>query len=549
MLRPLGGNGSSRRPRRGVAGLVSFSDTLSLISQPALAPAALLEDVMNAEKFMDPMYLVFGKRPYDVGPPPRWGYIGMGLPYLLNRYSMDAEQPDVLIGYEYLSTVANNAEARITALRDLINYREATGSVSSSNIVQSYIDVSRARLSEIADKLAMSYKAAKENAAAAAKVAEQLGVSSSVLLKEATEFAGSYGADYEMIAAAAKKYGPMAQAIISGIQKGIDITGPSEGELDRTTKVFDAAAEVAMYIPGYGPFIAAGINVMNGALKGELEKNKGACLANQALITQVMTNAMSGKYPVPFHGMQIFSLNCGEDFSDTEDQRSLINLFNNSINRFSAMPAHLRIEVQRWWGLALTYMSDPRVSEVFDNLGFDAGGGIIASDEQVMLVAAPIAVSYGIDVDTFAVALWKAAKGWRGVADAYSKEVRSFCPDAEGGCAIPVNGWWLQWADLSATAFKLAEGWRPKTPLIKLIKVGVGREVISPVDDLAWSEPGSEPGSEPTSEPGTSALVTVGLPAAAGIAAGFAFGGPIGIAVGVGAFLLSSILGSASKSG
>jgi hypothetical protein len=125
----------------------------------------------------------------------------------------------------------------------------------------------------------------------------------------------------------------------------------------------------------------------------------------------------------------------------------------------------------------------PDVKRVFTALGNDEDGGMWASDEQVMLVAAPIAVANNIDVDRLAEELWKRSAGWRAAPASmlvpepgprtgpFTEVCISHCawydpmpssievvPTGPPGCAVePANAMQAQFAVLARDAFQIVE--------------------------------------------------------------------------------------------
>lgn len=187
--------------------------------------------------------------------------------------------------------------------------------------------------------------------------------------------------------------------------------------------------------------------------------------------------------------MPAFSPRCGHipgggeagGYKTTREQENINILYRTNLAYFTAVATGLTFSatakdkgltlteqdfVRRWWATALAFMDDPRVAEVFHALGRDEKGGVLASDEQVMLVAAPIAVSHGLDVDDFARRLWEQSQGWRGgkqdsfMRAGYFVQPDLLEPPTYSGCKTGDesvrDAWWVQWAVLSRDAYKLA---------------------------------------------------------------------------------------------
>ena len=116
-----------------------------------------------------------------------------------------------------------------------------------------------------------------------------------------------------------------------------------------------------------------------------------------------------------------------------------------------------QVNIKKWWSIAQLLWLDDRVGPVMQTMANDYWKGELASDEQVMVVAAPIAVSYGLDVDEFARRLWSVSKGWRSRPELFVKR------EAGGGCGpIVDNARYIQFAVLTKDAFELAESMSAK---------------------------------------------------------------------------------------
>ncbi len=442
------------------------------------------------EKFMDPLYVVWGNSPYRVlaldslsaSPRPA------GLGSYIHRYTMTNEQNEVYLWLEYLAGVPTNGAARIAAIRATMAARRAKQGVSptsSGMILPSLVLQSRDTLFKIGNDVARTYTNIAAKASVAASVADQLGVSTSKVQDEAKSMlaAASSLTDYKLIEAAVTKYGPIAKATVKGIMTAVSIGTSESSEKEKAVAVISGLADAALAIPGYGLIISGALRLVGGVLQGSVDAAAEFCREDVAIIRDSVNKALSLGMPVPWHAYEVFSLACPDDdlkaegYTATPDQTSLIGIFADNLKQWQELPAGVRIAALRWWGIAQTYMSDPRVSEVFALSGYDAAGGTIASDEQVLLVAAPIAVAYGIPVDEFAIALWNASPGWASQPDALHYRSYSYCATAGDkmgkptGCTIPKNAWWVQWGVLADHAFKLAEKWARKPP--KLIKLAM----------------------------------------------------------------------------
>jgi hypothetical protein len=218
--------------------------------------------------------------------------------------------------------------------------------------------------------------------------------------------------------------------------------------------------------------------------------------------------------PVPWHALDPKYMKCWEPSRFGIEQTPELDLVSAAVRaytRFDKMRLGTETEpgtysVRRWWMLALTLMADPRVGPVFSALGETprlwvpnptGGIGVVpvgswATDEQVMLVAAPIAVSYGLDVDALAEALWNTSRGWSGAPSSM------FIEERFGDCEGIVNAGIVQLAVLATDAFAIARAWKaegrgqagasPATPIL-LGALGTGALALAGASGIVLALP------------------------------------------------------------
>ncbi len=437
------------------------------------------------EKFMDPLYLVFGqtdavgRRTYAIATWPNRPHngIGGGLLWLFNRHGefgwdegLD-DRGEVQAGYEYFVGTPYTAEARIKQMRAVINERKKNPAPLSTDravFLANMIKSSEAQIYEMGLKLAESYSRAKKSATDAARYAEAMGVSPAAVVAEASDMLAKYSGSMGMVVGTLKSYGPMAQTFLSA---GLDAYGLLTSDGGSTTEAMkwaQIAEKLSLYIPVVGPYVSAMAGVLAGGLASELRDNLASCNAGQAEANAALSSLTDQKLPIPLHAYQVFHGACGKDNVPPSSLGWLTTLFARVARDWYVLPLEAKVYAYKWWGVAAVYAAHPDVLDVFTYLGFDASGGMIACDEQVLLVAAPIAAAHGIDVDTFAIALWKKSKGWRGAATprnigiGSASSVRAF---SEGDTyRIPTNAWVLQWCQLAEEALDLAAAWPRAVP-------------------------------------------------------------------------------------
>jgi hypothetical protein len=193
-------------------------------------------------------------------------------------------------------------------------------------------------------------------------------------------------------------------------------------------------------------------------------------------------------FPFPWHALEwVTGANpCG---GLTEDDQFKVSpwpvtgfraaVYNNLV-RLYCLPLEAQQDVIQWWAHATAMMTHGEVARIFAALGDDhTFGGMLASDEQVLLVAAPIAVANGLDPYAFAAALWDKSRGWsaspemlrREEAIKAGDESSSYWPSLASSFTDPRLGQYtdpclkmqpnnamqVQWAVLARDAFALVE--------------------------------------------------------------------------------------------
>lgn len=486
------------------------------------------------EKFQDPLYGCFGVEgtPYVIADPPNRH---KGLRIAIFRPAMDDNQKNVVLGYEYLSTVPRNANARIAAIRAKVDAWNKGASYVKSQpwfwlpspeghvnadvgiTVANAIKNSHATLNNFADTIANKYASLQKDVKAVKAFAEAYGVSTSSVDAEVKSLAKAIGSvdSIKVVDKAVREYGPIASAIVNALFQTLSSsilsggTGPGAAD-KRIADSLNAIGSMASVIPVYGTVIKGVTDLLASAYQGSAEAKEGECRAVAASIFDKAKEAAGLGYVVPWHFEAIFPPNAcfnygvgatgAGNLSDDQDSARLLVGDNLKYQAgtiaapgFPAFPINpvYRNAIKSWWAVVQIYLSHPKVSEVFSALGRDAKGGVIASDEQVMLVAAPYAVANGFDVDEFAKELWTRSSGWSGAdshffAEPYTQQkidqfkLGDICYGVVGKNA-PMNAWWLQWAILAQDAEQIVADWRanpavakraedPVVPLMKLPK-------------------------------------------------------------------------------
>lgn len=443
-----------------------------------------------AEKFMDPLFLCFGStKPMDNGLIPD-GYMPKpaGAPYVITTPNAMNLPSD--LGYGYLSAVPADAASRIAAIRSKIAAYPKPPVITSGFTPKTFFETLRKSSYENLTKVASHVTATFGDVKNLTEVAKAYGLPLDGVEKAAVSIreAGKQTSQYKIIDTAIREVAPIANIMANSIAKAVS------GGYDPTFATAQAVVQIAAnFIPIAGPFVSAAMSLFDAHVAASWKRNQEACSESVASIQKIADETLSAGFPIPFHAaeMDYFSPMCGHipgagdvgGYKTTASQEHIDDLYRNSNAYFTARGTGktfsptkdgkgLTLEeqnfVRRWWATAVAFMDDPRVAEVFYALGRDSNGGVLASDEQVMLVAAPIAVSHGLDVDDFARRLWERSSGWRaGNQDSFMRagivarrQMYDDDPPSIVGCKTGDesvrDAWWVQWAVLSRDAYKLA---------------------------------------------------------------------------------------------
>lgn len=564
----------STRRRHAVRGLYTVSErAVDRIKTDAGSMAPHIDPSTLEEKFQDPLYACFGtggnsalsyRWKLDLppsGPPP------VQQQRILAGFGLADEDQPILVGYEYFSGLSATSGVRINAIRQKVDAYTLVHPWQLPSPKVGEFEPIRAYMWASYEKIENSVAALNKYKDYQAILDVVPGISSEEAKRRASEIMNalkSSGAAqaFRAVETAAREVSPVALAIAKGAAKAVGILSSDLTPDEKTALTLHAAADIISMIPVYGQVVGAAINVVVGVWDAQLAKDRAKTEAIDRDIAETYSTAYKKaaavSLPVPWHAAQTFYpiRPAGWKTSSglTPDQHYLRDVLERSFAIFNGQdrgalpgqpPVHddqgliipQREAVKHWWALALMYMGDPKVGTIFSALGRDAFGGVIASDEQVMLVAAPIAVSHGWDIDRFARALYSYSAGWRGTPrsnawgvgvgevrraftewdNPFGSEWSKRCTDKDGRPMVR-NAWWLNWAVLAEDAFKLAETYN--------------------LDEALPGEHADEQAS------------SIVMPAALGVGAGLVainvlgLSGPVGWAVGLGAFLASNLLSS-----
>ena len=192
-----------------------------------------------------------------------------------------------------------------------------------------------------------------------------------------------------------------------------------------------AAAGFVAAIPMIGAFVTMFIDMYGEQEKRKDEEAARGCIGTAQKVKENAEALAHKSYPIPWHPESLGyspALTCGTDRDENaatarvfaavaKQMREWLWAFDGNEWGQPSLLISLKADLQKWWALAVTLASSDEIYPVFHAMGNDPWGGNLATDEQVMLIAAPIAVTNGWDVDTFAAKLWEFSSGWGKIRD------------------------------------------------------------------------------------------------------------------------------------
>lgn len=195
-----------------------------------------------------------------------------------------------------------------------------------------------------------------------------------------------------------------------------------------------------------------------------VEKAKSACESNKRDNTTRFFQAMQKPLqvlvekglPFPWHIHEIWpgvdnpSLTCGYfeggKWLPNLDMQGAYQDYLHACIMLTNLGIAEKSYITKWWADAQVLMADPLVYSIFNAMGRNRG--LFASDEQVLVVAAPIAVMNGLDPYSFAKLLWGFDEGWANPAvkefawqiTKEKFEAKEECYDVGGGDGVMAEG-------------------------------------------------------------------------------------------------------------
>jgi len=325
-------------------------------------------------------------------------------------------------GLEYLQDVPNSAKARVAAMRQKIEDLGAAESKGVAPIARASFEAVRKSAIELRNGYESLLRKSTDPREQQ-KFADRLGVSLPEAVKQAPAFLKAW-VDVDIKKIGQDIWKAVGPQIMQEFKKIAESVGAMSSSVAGATKGLGSGFGEAAPI-----FLAMITFAIDSTLSydhatDELFQKLCSDYINNMIVSPLQKTNATG-FPYPWHALE-FNLGCmgavgiseGEFRADkwdaTPSQGKAADAVGSNRNRWeSVSDIELLANAIHWWTLAVQLMSLPEVKKVFTALGNDEDGGMWASDEQVMLVAAPIAAANNIPVDAFAEELWKRSAGWR----------------------------------------------------------------------------------------------------------------------------------------
>lgn len=398
------------------------------------------------------------------------------------------EAPDAgELGFGYLAKVPLFVNNRIDAIREKVGVAPATMTSFPQSPLGAFAEASYKRLQDVSGALISAFK----DADAYGEAASKFGVPYEEFKREAAKLVSGYGSEAQStFLEKAAQFAPVANIIGTAMYQYA-----TTGTADTTSAALQlgrlGAAALAGVVPVVGQVASLAISLAEADIARRKAGIAAVCQSFYDRYAKILTETTSEKFPTPMHMLTDAGAPCPPDSSSYDYNRILFleNAANANHQAFRALSVSDKEAVRTWWALTMTFMSHPLVFQAFSRLGHGTAihneralslpfgrndgafyGGMTATDEQVVLVALPIAVANGLDPWDFAKALWSKSEGWRS-ADVGSRKVLArglrwvrndtgdptddietyACPGTIANC------WHLNWAALARDALMLAK--------------------------------------------------------------------------------------------
>lgn len=395
----------------------------------------------------------------------------------------------------YLLGVPPVASKRIARMRSKVEAAKSAGVLGRG--VEPVAESSHDAISVEGKLLALKYEALAQGELAEKEIADfadRIGQKVEDLIRQTTpqfmeDLAKANLKEFGL--SAWKVLGPQIMHEVRSISDGV---GSLAGSVGSSSAAF---TDLVKAIPMLGTMVSWYIGAVDQWSREEDERWASFCAEFiQTNIVDVFQRTLRLGYPYPWH---IFDLDLSCPTRDKPwDPTKPVGKWDTTpaqMNAAVAMKTNLRwcidlernllaaASVTRWWTLAMQLMTFGDMRWVFQAMMADqlpspcndgtmstayTCGWQVASDEQVLLVAYPIAASNGLDPWIFAEELYKRSHGWADPAVEsllVLEPIKRWEYDDDGdivslpsACGTyPVNAMHVQWAVLARDAFALAE--------------------------------------------------------------------------------------------
>lgn len=370
------------------------------------------------EKYADPIFFC-NNEPWTIINVPAVSYAdlyGDGYEY---RFEVEAAHARELA---YLEGSKPQATTRVATMRAYVTSRAG---VTGAPILRAFERASFKKMQEYGISL---INGAYANAANMEALARDLGDPLDVVraqgqkLLQAAGLPGKAG-DVAIVETLLREVKPAVAAINASISNfSKEISSYATTHSNEAASALQAFSKFSAAIPVVGALVNFSMNIYSAA-EAEYRKDMAETCQNALVgIDTIIKDLVSSNFPV---SLRTFDMSCGEPHVRVKylSKEAGEIYYNMTSGQFEAFQAYFRILyglektsiyyrafISRWWATALTFMSNPRVGDVFRAMGEHWD---FASDEQVMLVAAPFAVANDIAVDVFARVLWDRCEGYQ----------------------------------------------------------------------------------------------------------------------------------------
>jgi hypothetical protein len=449
------------------------------------------------EKYEDPLYRCFANFPDDGSPyDPHYKIdntdtAGDGTNVLKN-YSLCLQNPSS-IGYEYLNEVPPSAQARVNAMRqkiekfaldnlapvgtvapadgskidvsDYVKYISGISSIPSDSLHPVLANSVQGSVKQVI-KLVDSISRVSKDPSKIGDLAKSMGIDVTQIQKDvdvaksilSTIDAATQGGATQLLTEAGETIVNYIGTAISSVLEDIGVDVAS-----LLPDLAEVAGDVASIVPIAGAIVKVIIDLVK-ILSSSGNDNAAICKEMTDRIQNIYLkgyNDTAYQLPIPWHLFQTWKPDCPDgagvwlEYDNPARPTKLVwapdrlggggatgfitEVLRSRFEQFNNLPKENKIAIKKWWSMAQAAMSHPEVFKIFVSMCNDSMGGTMANDEQVMCVAAPIAIANGFDIDGFAKLLWAYSKGYEQHNDVVTRDPNGILSCFHADSADPSN--------------------------------------------------------------------------------------------------------------